>query len=47
MTLVSHQRVVLLESDLLLMTVEFPRSQDAAARLLVAPFFDSRLVGVR
>lgn len=41
---VAYQRVVLLESDLLLMVVESPRSQDATAQQFVSAFFDSLVV---
>jgi hypothetical protein len=41
---VSYQRVVLLESDLLLMTVEAPRSHDATVQQYTTPFFDSLTV---
>ena len=41
---VSYQRAVLLDSDLLLMVVESPRSHDATAHQLAAPFFDSLVV---
>jgi hypothetical protein len=41
---VAYQRAVMLESDLLLMIVELPRSHDATAQQFVAPFFDSLVV---
>jgi len=41
---VAYQRAVMLESDLLLMIVESPRSHDATAQQFVAPFFDSLVV---
>jgi len=41
---VSYQRVVMLDSDLLLMTIEAPLGQDALVRRFVAPFFDSLVV---
>lgn len=41
---VSYQRAVLLDSDLLLMIVESPRSYDATAHQLAAAFFDSLVV---
>lgn len=44
---VSYQRVVLLGSDLLLMTVESPRSHDETARQYVTGFFDSLVVGAK
>jgi len=44
---VSYQRAVLLESDLLLMIVESPRSHEATAQQVAAPFFDSLSVSVR
>jgi len=44
---VSYQRAVLLDSDLLLMIVESPRSHDETAHQLAAPFFDSLVVRVR
>jgi hypothetical protein len=44
---VSYQRIVLLESDLLLMIVEYPRGEDATARPFVGPFFDSLRVSAR
>jgi hypothetical protein len=44
---VLYQRVVMLESDLLLMIIESPRSHEATARQFVAPFFDSLVVSVR
>lgn len=43
---VSYQRVVMLESDVLLMIVESPRSHSATAQQFVLPFFDSLEVGV-
>lgn len=44
---VSYQRAVMLESDLLLMIVESPRSHDATARQFVTPFFDSLVVSAK
>lgn len=44
---ISYQRAVLLESDLLLMVVESPRSHEATAQQVAAPFFDSLAVSVR
>lgn len=44
---VSYQRAVLLDSDLLLMIVESPRSHETTAHQLVSPFFDSLVVGAR
>jgi hypothetical protein len=44
---VSYQRVVMLESDLLMMIVESPRSHDAIAREFAMPFFDSLVVVAR
>ncbi len=44
---VSYQRAVLLESDLLLMIVESPRSHDATAQQFVALFFDSLVVSAK
>ena len=41
---VAYQRVVLLESDLLLLIVEAPRSHDATAHQFVATFFDSLVI---
>ena len=38
---VAYQRVVLLESDLLLLVLETPHSHESTAREYVAPFFDS------
>ena len=42
---VFYQRVVLLESDLLLMSIEAPRAHEALVRDFIAPFFDSLVVG--
>lgn len=44
---VSYQRVVLLESDLLLMIVESPGNYETAAQDFSKPFFDSLVVGAR
>lgn len=44
---VAYQRAVLLNSDLLLMIVESPRSHETTAQQLVGPFFDSLVVGTR
>jgi len=44
---VSYQRAVMLESDLLLMIVESPRSYDATAQRFATPFFDSLVVEAR
>jgi hypothetical protein len=44
---ISYQRVVLLDADLLMMSVEAPREHDADARLLAATFFDSLEVDAR
>jgi hypothetical protein len=38
---VAYQRTILLETDLLMMIIESPRSLDATAQQFVAPFFDS------
>jgi hypothetical protein len=38
---VSYMRAVLLESEVMLLTVEAPRARDEDARLLVSPFFES------
>ncbi len=38
---VSYHRIILLETDLLMMTIESPRSLDATTQQYVAPFFDS------
>jgi hypothetical protein len=44
---VGFERVVLLDSDLLLMVVESPRSDEATAQKFAAAFFDSLVVGAR
>jgi hypothetical protein len=44
---VSYQRVVILNSDLLLMIVESPRSHDATTQQFVTAFFDSLVVGAK
>lgn len=44
---VAYQRVVMLETDLLLMIVESPSSQDATAQNFVNPFFDSLVVSAK
>jgi hypothetical protein len=44
---ISYQRVVMLESDLLVMIVESPRPHDATAQQFVRPFFDSLVVNPR
>lgn len=44
---VSYQRVVLLETDLLLMIVESPRIHDATAQQFVTAFFDSLMVSTK
>jgi hypothetical protein len=44
---VSYQRVVLLESDLVLLIVETPLSYDATAQQFVKPFFDSLVVSTK
>jgi hypothetical protein len=44
---VIYQRVVLLDADLLLMSVEAPREHDATARELAATFFDSLQVDAK
>lgn len=41
---VSYQRVVMLDTDLLLMIVESPSSYDTTAQSFVNPFFDSLVV---
>lgn len=43
---VSYRRVVKLESDLLVLIVESPRSHDATAQHFVTPFFDSLVVSL-
>lgn len=42
---VSYQRVVMLETDLLLMIIESPSSYDTTVQDFVNPFFDSLVVG--
>ena len=44
---VSYHRIVLLETDLLTMTIESPRSLDATTLQFVAPFFDSLTIGTK
>jgi len=44
---VSYQRAILLDSDLILMIIESPRSHDATAQQLATPFFDSLVVSAR
>jgi len=44
---VSYQRVVLLDSDLLILSVEFPPSQGPAVDPLAAKFFDSLQVDAK
>lgn len=44
---VSYQRVVLLDSDLLMLSVESPSEHDAAVRELAARFFDSLQVDAK
>ena len=44
---VGYQRAVLLDSDLILMIIESPRSRDATTQQLATPFFDSLVVSVR
>jgi hypothetical protein len=46
-TAVSYQRVVLLDSDLLILSVESPAQHNAAAQDLAARFFDSLQVDAR
>jgi hypothetical protein len=38
---VGYHRIVLLETDLLMMTIDSPRSLDATTQQFVTPFFDS------
>jgi hypothetical protein len=44
---VVYERVVLLDADLLLMSVEAPRERDATAQQLAATFFDSLQVDAK
>jgi hypothetical protein len=44
---VAYQRVILLETDLLMMIVESPRSLDATAQQFVTPFFDSLTISAK
>ncbi len=44
---VAYQRVVMLETDLLLMIVESPSSHDTTAQDFVNPFFDSLVVSAK
>jgi hypothetical protein len=44
---VSYQRVVLLQSDLLMLMVDAPREHDATAQQLAAAFFDSLKVDAK
>ena len=44
---VAYQRIILLETDLLMMIIESPRSLDATAQQFVAPFFDSLAVSTK
>lgn len=44
---VSYQRVVLLESDLLLMSVDSPLGHEATAREVAASFFDSLVISAK
>jgi|KBSMisStaDraftv2_1062788.scaffolds.fasta_scaffold04687_10 hypothetical protein len=46
-TAVNYQRVVLLDSDLIMLSVEAPAQHDAAAKELAARFFDSLQVDAR
>ena len=44
---VAYQRVVMLQSDLLMMIVESPRSHEVTAQQFATKFFDSLVVSVR
>jgi hypothetical protein len=44
---VAYQRTILLDTDLLMMIIESPRSLDATAQQFVAPFFESLTISAK
>jgi hypothetical protein len=44
---VAYQRIILLETDMLMMIIESPRSLDATAQQFVTPFFDSLTISAK